>query len=124
MGSKDTLKRFEELNKNNTILCTENELQEFMVMGLLFKTGRSYVTRSQQKIKVNLIETKTYDFDLNFNNLISVCEEKSETEKIKRIYCMSQSCYNNYKEKGMIITQGSNEYYRLFEKELWLVYKY
>ena len=37
---------------------------------------------------------------------------------------MSESCYNKYKENGMIIYQGSEEYFRLFEKELWLVYKF
>lgn len=124
MSSRETLKRFEELNINNTIQCTEAELEEFMMMGLLFKTGRTYINRAQQKIKIDLLKPKIIDFDLDLNNIITICEEKAATEKIKRVYCMSQSCYNNYKEKGMIITQGSNEYYRLFEKELWLVYKF
>lgn len=124
MTSKEIKERYNELNKDNSILCTATELEEFMVSGLLFKSGKSYIDKNRNEIKVKTIKVKTNNFDLDFNDLISICEEKSKNEKIKRIYCMSESCYNNYKEKGMIISKGSNEYYRLFEQELWLVYKF
>lgn len=124
MTSKEIRQRFEELNKDDKILCTDRELEEFLLAGLLFKTGKSYVTRNQKKIKVQVLGTKTYNMSIDLRNLISVCEEKCASNNIKRIYCMSQSCYNNYKEKGLIITKGDSEYYRLFESELWLVYKF
>lgn len=122
MNSKEIRERFGEVNKNNNILCTETELQEFLYSGLLFKTGKSYVSRDRQPIKIKLIKQKCQEFDYDFNNLITICEEKCKEANIKRIYCMSQSCYNKYKEQGFIITKNSNDYYRLFENELWLVY--
>ena len=122
MNSKEIRERFGEVNKNNNILCTETELQEFLYSGLLFKTGKTYVSRDRQSIKVKLIKDKNYDFDYDLSNLITICEDKCKEANIKRIYCMSQSCYNKYKEQGFIITKNSNDYYRLFENELWLVY--
>ena len=122
MNSKEIRERFGEVNKNNNILCTETELQEFLYSGLLFKTGKTYVSRDRQPIKIKLIKEKKYDFDYDFNNLITICESKCKEANIKRIYCMSQSCYNKYKEQGLIINKESRDYYRFFENELWLVY--
>lgn len=122
MNSKEIRERFGEINKNNNILCTETELQEFLYSGLLFKTGKSYVTRDKQPIKIKLIKEKNYEFDYDFSSLITICETKCKEADIKRIYCMSESCYNKYKEQGRIINKNSNDYYRLFENELWLVY--
>ena len=34
---------------------------------------------------------------------------------------MSKETYNKYKEQDLIISKGSNEYYRLFAGELWLI---
>lgn len=122
MNSKEIRERFGEVNKNNSILCTETELQEFLYSGLLFKTGKTYVSRDRQTIKVKLVKEPNYNFDIELSNLITICESKCKEANIKRIYCMSQSCYNKYKEQGFIITKNSNDYYRLFENELWLVY--
>lgn len=122
MNSKEIRERFGELNKDNNILCTETELQEFLYSGLLFKTGKTYVTRDRQTIKIKTLKEPKYDFDIDFNNIITICEKKSKEHNIKRIYCMSQSCYNKYKEQGLITTKNSIDYYRLFENELWLVY--
>lgn len=123
MNSKDTYNRFQELNKDNKIKCTALELEDFLSSGLLFKSGKTYLNRNNQKIKIDLIETKTYNMSINLQNLISICEEKSKNKHIKRIYCISESCYNKYKEMGLIISKGSDEYYRFFESELWLLYK-
>ena len=122
--SNDTIKRFNELNKDNNLICTEQELQEFLVSGLLFETKNHYVDRLHNNVNVDIIKTKVSNYKINLNNLIGICEEKCKSLKINKIYCMSESCYNKYKENGMIISQGSEEYFRLFEKELWLVYKF
>ena len=82
------------------------------------------VEENAKRLGIDIIKTKVSNFNINLNNLIGICEEKCKSLKINKIYCMSESCYNKYKENGMIISQGSEEYFRLFEKELWLVYKF
>ena len=49
-------------------------------------------------------------------------EQIAKTENIKRIYCMSESTYNKYKEQQLIVTKSNIDYYRLYENELWRVY--
>ena len=88
------------------------------------KLQQSIAKYAGNNVNVDIIKTKVSNFNINLNNLIGICEEKCKSLKINKIYCMSESCYNKYKENGMIISQGSEEYFRLFEKELWLVYKF
>ena len=58
MNSKEVKDRFEELNKDNKLICTENELEEFLVCGLLFKSGDNYVTRSNVLVDVDIFKIK------------------------------------------------------------------
>ena len=85
--SNDTIKRFNELNKDNNLICTEQELQEFLVSGLLFETKNHYVDRLQNKVNVDIIKTKVSNFNITLNNLIGICEEKCKSLKINKIYC-------------------------------------
>lgn len=71
---------------------------------------------------MNIIEDLDYKLNINLSNLISQCEQKSKETKVKRIYCMTENCYNNYKQAGYIINKNNNEYYRYFNNEDWLVY--
>ena len=119
--SNIVFEKFKDLKKDNIIECTQNDLDEFIMYGLLFKTGNNYITRDKQTININLIEPKQYKFNINLSSLIDQCNELSSKYKIKRIYCMTSRCYNTYKEKGYIVTINNIDYYRIFDKELWLV---
>lgn len=112
--------KFNEIKNNEESICTEQELEELMMSGLIFKTGDSYITRDMKPVNIRINKPK--QFNLDFRNLIAICEEKVSDKDVKRVYCMDSRCYNKYKEEGLIIKRGEDEYYRLFDKELWLVY--
>lgn len=122
MSSKNVYEKFKELNKNNVITCTEQDLQEFIMYGLILQTGEDYVTRDNKKLNVDLIKNKELKFNLNFQNLIQVSNKIYKQQEIKKVYFMSSRCYNMYKQQGLIINKDNKEYYRLFDKDLWLVY--
>ena len=122
MSSKNVYEKFKELNKNNVITCTEQDLQEFIMYGLILQTGEDYVTRDNKKLNVDLIKNKELKFNLNFQNLIQVSNKIYKQQGIKKVYFMSSRCYNMYKQQGLIINKDNKEYYRLFDKELCLVY--
>ena len=121
MNSREALERFNELNNNNKISCTEDELNNFLMCGLLLKNKNTYVTRNNTTIKIDLIKTKDQNFDINLSSLIVQAEQLAKENNIFRIYCMTEGCYNIYKEQGLIITKQDKEYYKYFEGELWLV---
>ena len=122
MSSKNVYEKFKELNKNNVITCTEQDLQEFIMYGLILQTGEDYVTRDNKKLNVDLIKNKELKFNLNFQNLIQVSNKIYKQQEIKKVYFMSSRCYNMYKQQGLIINKDNKEYYRLFDKDLWLVH--
>lgn len=121
MNSREALERFNELNENNKICCTQDELNNFLMCGLLLQNKSEYVTRSGTKIKIDLIKPKDLNFNINLSSLIVQAEQLAKQNNVHRIYCMSEGCYNNYKEQGLIITKQDKDYYKLFEGELWLV---
>lgn len=117
MNTKDIYEAFQELNKSNNLICTEQELDDFIVSGLIFKTPSSYITRDNKPINVSIIKPVSHRFNIDLSNLLA----ESQKYKYKKIYFMNERCYNKYKQEGLIIKQGNNEFYRLFDKELWLV---
>lgn len=121
MSSKNIYDKFKELNKNNILTCTEKELQEFIMYGILLQSGKNYVTRDNKIINVNLLKTKELKFNLNFQGLLTEATTIKETLHINKIFFMTIRCYNKYKEEGLIINKNNQEYYRLFDKDLWLV---
>lgn len=124
MSSKDVQNKFNEINNNNQISCTESEVEEFLMYGILFKTkDNKYLNKYNQEITVDLIKVKTQTFNLDLSNIISVCEELVKNDTNKKVYCMNERCYNKYNTEGLIIKHNNKEYYRMFDKELWLVNK-
>lgn len=121
MNSKDTYNRFSELLINNSIKCTESELNDFEMCGLLIGNNNKYITRTGEVINVEVIKTKLNNLDLNLSNIISSADKLAKENNIKRLYFMTKRCYDNYNKQGLIIKQGDNDYYRLFDKERWLV---
>lgn len=123
MNSKELTEHFKNSIVDSKVVCTETELNEFLMYGLLFKNKNSYLTRTGEKLSVNVIKPKTYNFNINLSDLIYHCEQLAKQNKINKIYCMSDSLYKHYLQKGLIINQNGNEFFRIYDKELWLVNK-
>ena len=121
LNSKSVYESFQNLIKTDKLECIQSELEEFLMYGLLFKSKTGYITRDNRQIKVNLIKTKSSDFDLDFNSIISKCEDLHKSTYNTRIYCMTKKTYDVYKSMGLILEQDNHSYYRFFDKELWLV---
>ena len=118
--TRDTIKLY-----NSTEVMSYEDLEKLVVSlnGAEVKIGEKFKYFGYKYTNGwALIEYNGQTFDIELSDLITICESKCKEANIKRIYCMSQSCYNKYKEQGFIITKNSNDYYRLFENELWLVY--
>ena len=121
MNNKEINQRYNELNNNKKIICTNEELQYFIISGLLFKSGENYLDKNKEKISISIIENSEYNFNIDLRKIIKLCEEDRIKSKNNKIYCMSKKLYNIYKSQGLIVEINSIEYYRYFEKELWLV---
>lgn len=68
-------------------------------------------------------EVKPKSFNLNCSNIINECEDFSKTNKYKKIYVMSNTLYDRYKQDGLIINKDNKEYYRCYVGDEWLIYK-
>lgn len=122
MSSRSIYERFKDSNKDNNVLeCTKQDLEEYIMYGLVLKTGKKYVNRNNQELKLDLIKTIEIDFDLNLSNILKSSQELAKENKVTRIYCMTDKCYKHYKDVGLIIQVQGKDYFRLFDKELWLV---
>lgn len=121
MSSKDVYDNFNSCIKDNILVCTEKELNEFTMYGLLFKTGNKYLTRNNQTLKVDLIKVKELNFDINLSNVINNCLEFAKNNNYKKVYYMSIKQYNKYKDKGLIVQIKNKEYYKFLNEEYWLI---
>lgn len=124
LSVKDVEDRFETIVKDNSLCCTEAELNEFLMYGYLLQSGDKYITRNGNILNVEVLKIKQGKFNLDFTGLITKCEELAAEAKVKRVYCLSKSTLDKYVEAGLIIEQNGKKYYRLFDKELWLVYEF
>lgn len=120
LKGKELTEKLKELNSVDNIICGEQELNEYIMYGLLVQVGNKYITRTGKSISVDLVKQKRFNIDLS--QLISKCNELAKQNKIKRIYCMTQTTYNMYKQKQLIIEKQNVEYFRLFDNELWQIY--
>lgn len=108
--------------KDNILYCTKSELDEYLSYGILLPCGdKSYMTRTGQEIKIKEIKVKSSNFNFSLSDILSQCIELSQQTKHKRIYCMSQKQLEKYKQQSLIVEKDNNLFYRLFDKELWLV---
>lgn len=121
MSSKSVYDKFKSLNVDNTLTCTEKELQEFMMYGILLQSGENYITRDNKQINVDLIKTKELKFNINLQNIIYEAEKLHKETNFNKIYFMTSRCYNKCKQQGLIVNKNNRDYYRLFDKELWLI---
>lgn len=122
MSSKNIMDRFNLLMNSNKFICDSSELQDFMLSGLLIQSGNKFMTRDMKEIDVKVLKDIYNEFDIDFNYLISICNNLVKDSDDKRVYVMSKDTYNKYKNMGRIITYKGKEYYRFFNNENWLVY--
>lgn len=122
MSSKNIMDRFNLLMNSNKFICDSSELQDFILSGLLIQSGNKFMTRDMKEIDVKVLKDIYNEFDIDFNYLISICNNLVKDSDDKRVYVMSKDTYNKYKNMGRIITYKGKEYYRFFNNENWLVY--
>ena len=122
MSSKNVYDKFKDLSKDDKLVCTKKDLDEFILYGILLQSGDKYITRDNKSVEVDLIKTKQIGFDLDLRYLLHQGNHLYKQTKNNRIYFMTERCYKRYKEQGFIITKNNQDFYRMFDKELWLVY--
>jgi hypothetical protein len=119
MKTSDVYDRYKELCNNDKFICSQSELQEFMLYGLILETGKNkYILRNTEKRDITVLKDLNHNFNLDLRQYINIDLSNYPTNKV---YYMSKETYNKYKEQDLIISKGSNEYYRLFAGELWLI---
>ena len=111
----------DELNSSGKLQCTDKELEEYLIYGILLKVKDGYITRNGKKVVVDVYKPKVYKFNLDIGDIIYRCEDIASKEKVKRIYCMTEDTFNKYKDMQLIVTKADIDYYRLFDNELWRV---
>lgn len=119
MRTSDVYNRYKELCDSGKFICSESELQDFMLCGLILESGKgNYILRNTNIKDIIVIENKNYNLNLDFRPLLNIDLKQYGTNKV---YYMSENTFNKYKEQNLIINQNGNDYYRLFAGELWLV---
>lgn len=109
--------RFNDSLIDNNLICTNEELSEYLNYGVLFKQGKDYYDRSFKKININKPNTLSIDL----RNIISISINVSKSKYCKKIYCMTNKTFNRYYDSGYIISKNNNYYYRFYNNEEWLV---
>lgn len=117
-GSVDV--RFRELIGQENIICSKQDIEEFVAYGLLFDLGNNrYVTRDNRQLDISII--KPSQMNINLTSIIQQGTQKAKEFGVNKIYFMSQRCYDKYKQDGLIISKKGNDYYRLFNNDEWLI---
>lgn len=118
MKSSDVYDRYNELCQGDKFICSEPELNDFRLYGLILGSKDKYVLRDLPKKEIEVISNQDYKLNLDFSKLLNVDLTGCKTNKV---YYMSKKTYDKYKEENLIISRGGREYYRLFTNEEWLV---
>lgn len=118
MSTRDVYDRYKELIECGKFICSETELNEFLMYGLVLDLGGKYILRDGKSSNIKVIKNPNHRLDLDFSSLINIDLKEYGTNKV---YYMTKDTYDKYKSQELIIEQKGNEYYRLFANELWLV---
>lgn len=120
MSNNNVMIRFKELLQQDEKFCSQQEVNEYLAYGLLFNTDKNkYVTRDNKPINIKIVKPNTFNIDLT--GVIQQGEKLAKENKVNRIYFISNKSYDEYKEKGFIITKHGKDFYRMFNNEEWLV---
>lgn len=123
MKNYDIEERFNTLSSSNKFKCTRDELEAFQTYGYLIPAGNLYLTKIGKLINVEIIDSKIQSFNINFTEIISKATEISHKFNENKIYVMSDNLYKKYKEMGFIVYKANKEFFRIYDKELWLILK-
>lgn len=119
MKTSEIYDRYKELCNCNEFICSQSELNDFMLCGLIIESGKNkYILRNTDKSKITIIKDPNLEFDIDLSSIINIDLSKFGTNKV---YYMSNDTYNKYKENNLIINKDGYDFYRLFSNELWLV---
>lgn len=119
MKSNEVFDRYKELCDCDKFVCSQTELQHFMLYGLVIEAGKNnYILRNSGTKKITVLKDLNHNFNIDFRALLDIDLKEYDTNKV---YYMTKDTYNKYKELDLIVTHKNNEYYRLYSGELWLV---
>lgn len=120
--SKQIYDKYNSSFINDKLICTKQDLEDYILYGIVVDNNGYYIDKNMNKISVEII--KPNSFNINLSGLVNYCTSICKEHKCNKIYCLSENDYNNLLAKGYIIVKNGVEYYRMFDKELWLVYRY
>ena len=69
-----------------------------------------------------MLKQKELRLNINLSYFVQNSEDLLLNSNTNKLYCMSSSTLQKYKDMGYIIEVKGKQYYRLFANELWLVY--
>ena len=119
--SKVIYDKFNSSIKDNVLVCTKEELEQYSIYGLINNVKGEYRDRNSNTLQIDMV--KPQSLNINLNNLINVCNDLSNKHKCTKIYCVSNKSYKKLKDSGYIIIKNNLEFFRMFDNELWLIYK-
>ena len=122
MKRKDILQITDKINKESKIECTNNELKQYIDYGILTEIlDGKYISNTGKHIDVILLKSKEFRFTLNLATIMAYGNKFVEGDNIKRVYCMTKTTYDKYKQNNLIVTIDNKDYFRYFDKELWKI---
>ena len=122
MKRNDILQIANEINKETKIECTDKELKQYIDYGILTElSDGKYISNTGKQIGVVVFKTKEFRFNINLSSIISYSNKLVEGDNIKRVYCMTKTTYDKYKQNNLIVNINNKDYFRYFDKELWKI---
>lgn len=122
MKRNDILQIADKINKESKIECTNNELKQYLDYGILTEIlDGKYISNTGKHIDVILLKSKEFRFTLNLATIMAYGNKFVEGDNIKRVYCMTKTTYDKYKQNNLIVTIDNKDYFRYFDKELWKI---
>lgn len=122
MKRNDILQITDKINKESKIECTNNELKQYLDYGILTEIlDGKYISNTGKHIDVILLKSKEFRFTLNLATIMAYGNKFVEGDNIKRVYCMTKTTYDKYKQNNLIVTIDNKDYFRYFDKELWKI---
>lgn len=122
MKRNDILQIADKINKETKIECTDKELKQYIDYGILTELSDcKYISNTGKQIDVVVFKTKEFRFNINLSSIISCSNKLVEGDNIKRVYCMTKTTYDRYKQNNLIVNINNTDYFRYFDKELWKI---
>lgn len=122
MKRNDILQIADKINKETKIECTDKELKQYIDYGILTElSDGKYISNTGKQISVVVFKTKEFRFNINLSSIISYSNKLVEGDNIKRVYCMTKTTYDKYKQNNLIVNINNKDYFRYFDKELWKI---